>query len=130
MTTSVALTGLGESFARAIAAKDREGLLAILHDEVNFRGLTPSRNWAADDSRTVVDDIVLGAWFEPSDVIEQLEEVTTGQVSDRSRVAYRLRIHSGGETFLCEQQAYFAVDGDRIGWLRVLCSGFRPYPTS
>lgn len=131
MTTTAVRPGrhaLGESFARALAAKDRDALLAVLHDEVSFRGLTPSQCWSAEDSRTAIDEIVLGAWFEPSDDIEAVEEIDSGQVSDRSRVAYRLRIRSGGELYVCEQQAYYAIDGDRIGWLRVLCSGFRPYP--
>jgi hypothetical protein len=25
-----------------------------------------------------------------------------------------------------EQQAYYATEGGRIAWMRVLCSGFRP----
>ena len=29
-------------------------------------------------------------------------------------------------TFLVEQQAYVGTTADRIDWLRILCSGFRP----
>ena len=44
---------------------------------------------------------------------------------DRERVAYRLRLSSGGSLHLCEQQAYYLTESGRITWLRIMCSGFR-----
>jgi hypothetical protein len=116
---------VGEAFARAIAAKDRNALLDLLDPRLEFRGMTPGRTWEADEPSTVVDDILLGSWFEPTDVIDALEAVDSSTVGDRHRVTYRLRIHSD-EHYICEQTAYFDLAGDRIGWLRILCSGFQP----
>lgn len=116
----------GERFARALAAKDRAALLDVLAPEVDFKGLTPRRFWEAATAGELVDGVLLGQWFEPSDEIESLDEVGAGRVADAERVAYRLRVASGGGTYAVEQQAYYTVENGRIAWLRVLCSGFRP----
>jgi hypothetical protein len=115
---------LGEKLAHSIAAKDREGLLALCTPTIDFRALTPGRFWEASSAPAVA-DIVLGTWFEDRDHIDALEEVHSGRVVDRDRVSYLLRISTPGGTYLVEQQAYFGVEGDRIGWLRIMCSGFR-----
>jgi hypothetical protein len=117
---------VGEVFARALAAKDHDGLRNLLADPVDFEALTPRRHWRATAPRTVVDDIVFGAWFGPGDTITQLRSVTCGQVADRERVTYRLGVRRGGIDHVVEQQAYFNVDGQRIDWIRILCSGYRP----
>ncbi|MEU8324606.1 hypothetical protein AB0C33_40135 [Nonomuraea sp. NPDC048881] len=90
---------LGAAFARALAAKDRDTLHALLGDPVDFKALTPGAHWDADDPGEVVDRIILGQWFEP-----------------------------GATRHLVEQQVYYGVAGERIAWLRILCSGFRPVP--
>ena len=118
---------VGEAFAGAVAAKDRAALLGLLAPDVEFRGLTPGRSWTADDAVTAVDEIVLGSWFTVTDDIQALEAVETAEVGDRLRVGYRMRIRAEGEVTVCEQQAYYMLADDRINWLRVLCSGFRPY---
>jgi hypothetical protein len=117
--------GFGERLAQALARKDRPGLLGLLDAEIDFRGLTPNRFWEAGSAETLVDDIILGAWFEADDHIEALEDVQLGSVADRDRVSYRLRIVNPDGVFLVEQQAYFGVNDDRINWLRIMCSGFR-----
>jgi hypothetical protein len=117
---------LGERFARSLAAKDRAALLALLADPIDFKALTPRASWDADHPADVVDRVVLGHWFEPDDHIEELLHVTADRVGDRDHVAYRLRVRSGSGHYLVEQQVYYGVVHDRIGWLRILCSGFRP----
>ncbi len=117
---------LGERFARALAAKDREALLSVLAPTVDFRGLTPNNPWQATSAEALVDDILLGAWFEPTDAIDELEAVENDGIADRERVAYRLRGHNPDGPFIVEQQAYLATEGGQINWLRILCSGFRP----
>ncbi|MFI0484946.1 hypothetical protein [Actinomadura sp. 9N215] len=119
---------LGERFARALAAKDRDALHALLDPRIDFRALTPGRPWEATAAAEVVDEIMLGRWFEPGDHIESLVQVTTGSMGDREHVAYRFRIRNGTVRYLVEQQAYYVADGEQITWLRVLCSGFRPVP--
>ena len=49
---------LGEMFARALAAKDFDRLVSLLHPEVDFRGMTPGRFWEASNAVQAVDEIV------------------------------------------------------------------------
>jgi hypothetical protein len=116
---------LGSEFARALAVKDFERLADLLHPEVDFRGLTPGRPWEAADADAVVTEI-LAHWFEDSDEILSLEHLETGSFADRARVGYRFRVRNPEGLFEVEQQAYLAARDDRIGWMRVVCSGFRP----
>jgi hypothetical protein len=116
--------GIGELFAQALARKDGKGMLDLLDPEVDFRGLTPNRFWEASSAKALV-DIILGAWFEAHDHIDALEDVQVGAVGDRDRVSYQVRVVNPDGVFLVEQQAYFGVDGDRINWLRIMCSGYR-----
>jgi hypothetical protein len=117
---------VGESFARAIAAKDREQILQTLSPEIDFRGVTPRKNWEAATGEDFVDRILLGTWFGPGDTIRALQRVETDAFSDTERVSYRLELENANGQFLCEQQAYYRTTGGRISWLRIACSGFRP----
>lgn len=115
----------GAQFARALADKDFDRLIALFDPAVEFRGLTPSRFWEADDPRALVDD-VLRVWFEDSDEIVALEKLETDAFADRERVGYRLRIRNPEGSYLVEQQIYIAAPEGRITWMRSICSGFRP----
>lgn len=117
---------LGERFARALAVKDGAALRALLADRVDFRALTPGAHWDATIPEQIVDGIVLGHWFDSGDHIERLCSIRTDRVGDREHVSYRFRVRSGADRFVVEQQAYYAAEDDRITWMRVLCSGFRP----
>jgi hypothetical protein len=116
---------LGEQFAHALAAKDFGRVGELLHPEVDFRGLTPRRDWQAADAGAVI-STVLEQWFEEDDLIESLEQLETDAFADRERVGYRFRVRCPDGVFLVEQQAYLAERDGRIGWMRVVCSGYRP----
>ena len=116
---------LGVEFARALAAKDSDRLLELMHPEIDFRGVTPSRFWEASDSDAAL-EVVLGSWFEEKDEIEALERVESDTVADRQRVGYLFSVTNPDGRFLVEQQAYLSARDGRIGWMRVVCSGFRP----
>ena len=116
---------LGTSFAEALAKKDFETVTALLHPEIDFRGLTPRRNWEAGSPAEVIHGI-LRKWFEDSDEIDELVAVETDSFADRERIGYRFRVHNPEGEFLVEQQAYLAERDGKIGWMRVVCSGFRP----
>ena len=118
---------LGSAFAHALARKDFAAVEGILHPDVDFRGMTPSRFWEATSASSVIDE-VLRLWFEETDEIEALERMEADALADRRRVAYRLRVRNPEGSFVVEQQAYYAERDGRIGWMRVLCSGFRPRP--
>ncbi len=117
---------LGEQLAKAMVSKDAGALRAVLADDVDFKALTPGRFWEASSATEVIDDIVLGRWFGPSDHLEAVERVDSGEVEGRHKVTYCLRGTNGEGPFLVEQHAYYDVAGDKIAWLRVVCSGFRP----
>ena len=117
---------LGGRFARAIADKDADALTSLLADDVDFRALTPRKFWEAARPDEVV-DIVFGNWFEESDHIDELVEVNDGDdVEDTHQVGYRFAITNADGAHTVEQQAYFRTDGDRIDYMRVVCSGYRP----
>jgi len=118
-------TTLGADFARALAAKDFDSIRDLLHPEVDFRGLTPRRFWEAGDPDTAIAGI-LRQWFEDSDEIEALEHLEHDAFADCERVGYRFSVRNPDGRFLVEHQAYIAPREGRIGWMRVLCSGYRP----
>jgi hypothetical protein len=116
---------LGASFAAALAAKDFDRIRELLHPEVDFRGLTPRRNWEADDPAALIGE-VLRTWFEDDDQIEELEKVETDAFADRERVGYRFRIRNPEGLFEVEQQVFIGERDGKIGWMRSVCSGYRP----
>jgi hypothetical protein len=116
---------IGAEFARALAAKDFSQILELMHPEIDFRALTPRRNWEASDPDAVV-TTVLRQWFEDSDEIEAVERIESDAFADRERIGYRFSGRNPDGPFLVEQQAYLTTRDGRIAWMRVLCSGFRP----
>lgn len=118
---------LGQRLTEALAARDASALLALFGSHVEFRGLTPRRFWEASTPAEVVHDVILGAWFEPSDVIERVEWAETVPVAESTiRLSYRLRVTNPDGAWVVEQQAYCRLHGGAIASLRVLCSGFLP----
>jgi hypothetical protein len=91
---------------------------------VDFRAMTPGRIWEADGPDDIL--VALDSWFDAQDVVEGVELIETDSFADRERVGYRLRVRNADGLHLVEQQAYLSEREGRIGWLRVLCSGYRP----
>lgn len=117
---------VGSDFARALSAKDRVALESLLAPRIDFRGLTPSRQWRARDPEGVV-EIVFGSWFEPGDDIRELLEIKTRAVADRHHLHYRLRVENGDGMHLVEQQGYYDVVDGRVTKMSLVCSGYRPW---
>jgi hypothetical protein len=118
-------TTLGADFARALAAKDSAAIRELIHPEIDFRGLTPSRSWEASNRDELI-SILFEDWFEDKDEIEALESVESDSVADRDRVGYRFSVNNPDGRHVVEQQAYLAERDGQICWMRVVCSGFRP----
>ena len=116
---------LGAEFARAFAGKDSARMRELLHPEVDFKGLTPSRSWEASGADAVI-DMLFGSWLEDTDQVEGLEAVEDDAVADRDRVGYRCSVTNPDGRFVFEQQAYLSARDGQIDWMRVVCSGFRP----
>jgi hypothetical protein len=115
---------LGASFARALSRKDFARIAELMDPEIDFRGMTPSRTWEAASPEEAI-ATVLRQWFEDSDEIESMELLETDAFADRERVGYRFSVRNAEGSFLVEQQAYLS-GGERISWMRILCSGYRP----
>jgi hypothetical protein len=126
--TSDEVTGsdLAHRFAAALATRDATALRSLFGSELDFRGLTPGRVWEAATPDALINDVILGAWFEPGDVIDRIESVQAGQVGSRTRIGYRFRVTNASGSYTVEQQAFLDLTDGKISWLRVLCSGFVP----
>lgn len=115
---------LGEQLAAAVAAKDHARLRQLLHPELDFRAMTPGRVWEAAGPDDVLD--AFAQWFAEDDEVLEVTDVQTDAFADRERVGYRFRVRNPDGVHLVEQQAYLSSRDGRIGWLRILCSGYRP----
>ena len=118
------VTALGRRFVEALAIKDAEALRAVMHPEVDFRGLTPNRFWEAHD-RDAVLEILFGAWFEPHDELDELVLMQSDAFADREQIRFRFRGRNRDVPMIVEQQAYLTERDGLIGWMRVVCSGQR-----
>ena len=116
---------LGADFATALAEKRFDRIRDLLHPEVDFAGMTPRRSWEAGEPGAVVDEI-LRVWFDDTDDIQSLDQLETDSFADRERIGYRFSVTNPKGRFVVEQQAYLEERDGRIGWMRVVCSGFRP----
>jgi hypothetical protein len=123
--TASTTSALGPRFVQALAAKDSEALGAVLHPDVDFRGLTPNRFWEAHD-RDAVLDIVFGVWFGSDAELDELVLLESDAFADREQVRFRFRGRNGDGPMIVEQQAYLAQRDNLIGWMRIVCSGQRP----
>lgn len=108
----------------AVAAKDHGLLRELLHPQLDFRAMTPGRVWEATAPEGVVS--ALQVWFAADDHIESVEALETDAFADRERVSYRFCVRNADGAHLVEQQAYLSLHEGRIGWLRIMCAGYRP----
>jgi hypothetical protein len=130
--TSSAISGaaslLGPAFAHALARRDFQQVAEVLCEDVDFAALTPRRTWAAASAEDTIR--VLRQWFDDATAVEEVVGVHTDAVGDRHRVTYRFAGERPDGPFVIEQHAYFSDRDGRIGWMRLICSGFRPQPPS
>ena len=119
------MSDIGTAFATAMAAKDTAALRGLLAPELDFKGLTPRKFWEGHTPDEAL-DVFFASWFGPEDDIQTLLSHQTGAVGERQSVRYRLDILSPDGRHEVEQMAYFSVVDGRIGYLRILCSGYMP----
>jgi hypothetical protein len=117
---------VGEQFVQALAGKDATALKAVLQDDVDFRAMTPGKFWESTDVDVIVDETILGTWFDPDRRITEVLAVDTDRVGSLDRVGYRFQVQRPDGDFVVEQQAYFETRDDKISWLRIMCSGYLP----
>jgi hypothetical protein len=119
------MTTPGEAFAEALAAKDDAAVRAVTSAHLDFRAMTPGRFWEAHTHAELV-EVLFGSWLEPTDEVVSLVSTSTGEVSTRQHVAYRLHLRNADGESLMEQQMYYDTEDGKITWARVMCSGFVP----
>jgi hypothetical protein len=112
-------------FVDAILARDFSVARSLLHPDIDFRAMTPSRVWEADGPAAV--EGVLRAWFEhPERDVERVDRTEPASVEDTLRVGWRVYGSDADGPFMFEQQAYLREEDGQVVWLRVMCSGPRP----
>jgi hypothetical protein len=121
--TSGAGALLGPAFAHALARGDLEQIAEVLCPDIDFGALTPRRTWQATTAEDAVR--VLRTWFETA-TVDEVISIHADAVGDRHCVTYRFAGDRPQGPFVIEQHAYFSDRDGRIGWLRLVCSGFRP----
>jgi len=115
---------LGPAFAHALARGDFAQVTEVLCADIEFRAVTPRRFWEAQTAEETLD--ILHTWFDPPRVVDEVLAVRTDVVADRHSVTYRFAGEQPEGRFVIEQHAYYTERDDRIGWMRLVCSGFRP----
>jgi hypothetical protein len=115
---------LGTQYAQAVAAKDHDRVRALLHPELDFRAMTPKKVWEASGPEDVL--AALREWFDDNDVIEAIDRLESDEFADRERVGYRFYVRNTDGLHLVEQQAYLSERDGQIGWMRIMCAGYRP----
>lgn len=118
-------TSLGEKFARSLLAKDWDGTRHVLDPDVDFKALTPGRPWEATSAQETI-DTVFTEWFDTTDDVYEILDISGDLVMDRHRVTYRFRVRNPDGDYVCEQTAYYDETEGRISTLRILCSGMLP----
>ena len=108
----------------ALARRDFAQVTEVLCPDIEFRAVTPRRFWEAQTAEETLR--ILGTWFDPTRVVEEVAALHTGVVSDRHSVTYRFAGQEPQGRFVIEQHAYYTAREDRIDWMRLVCSGFRP----
>jgi hypothetical protein len=112
------VTTLGRAFAEAFAAKDTGQIAALLHPEIDFRGLTPKGAWEANGAEQVVSD-VLQLWLDDFNDGAKLVEVASHSFADTESLTYRFTGCDADGPFVCEQHAYLTERADvstGCGW--------------
>jgi hypothetical protein len=111
-------------FVEALVARDLIRARALLHDDVDFRAMTPNRIWEAEGADDVA--VILRGWFaDPDEEIHTIEPTDPVAVEDTLRTGWRVRGTDDEGPFVYEQQAYTREGDGRIAWMRVFCSGYR-----
>jgi hypothetical protein len=118
-------SALAQDLAAAVAARDFAGAGALVHPEVDFRGMTPNRIWEGEGPAGVED--ALRMWLDNDERdVSGVEALAGDTLEDTARVAWRVRGTRAEGPFVFEQQAYVRERDGQIGWLRVMCTGPRP----
>ena len=112
-----------DGFAKAIAARDFDGLAWCLHPDVRFRALTPHHTFGLFGSDSAI--ATFEGWL--NDVYHvELVSSEVAPIGDRVRVSYRFNVLAEEGWMVMEQQAYCAIEDGLVTDISLVCSGRRP----
>ena len=114
---------VGRAFAEAVGAKDFDRMAELMHPDIDFQAMTPSRVWEGSGCRALVSDVFRTWWGNNN--IDELVSVETDAFADIEHVTYRYRGRKADDPFIAEQQAYYRARDGQIEWLRIMCTGRR-----
>jgi hypothetical protein len=122
-------SSVASAWVDAIVERDFSGAVALLHPEIDFRAMTPNRVWDAKDPAGV--EAVLRTWLaDPDEDVQGIQATEPTSIENTVRVGWLVRVSDGGGPHVFEQQAYIRERDAKIGWMRVMCSGWIPLPES
>ncbi len=111
-------------FVEALAARDLTRARDLLHEDIDFRAMTPNKIWEAEGPGDVA--VIMDGWFaDPDEELHVIEPTGPVTVEDTLRVGWRVRGTDDDGPFVYEQQAYVREHDGRIAWMRLFCSGYR-----
>jgi hypothetical protein len=124
---STVASSVAGAFAEAIAGRDIGRAAALLHPDIDFRAMTPNRVWEAAGTADV--EATFREWFEdPDEDIGSIEATPPVSLEGTERVGWLVHISDADGPHIFEQQAYVRERDGRVGWMRVMCSGWIPLP--
>ena len=107
-----------ERLLDALARRDWDGIAACFAPEARLRMLTPGPLREDEGAEAIAERFRY--WFGGRAGFE-LREADVEAVVDRVRVHYR----AAGDGKVTDHTGYLAVEGGRIAWIVMTCSGFR-----
>ncbi|MHB8596275.1 MAG: nuclear transport factor 2-like protein [Ktedonobacteraceae bacterium] len=120
---SVRDADIANVFLTALAMRNFQRLETCFHPDMRFRALVPPGLRTGTGPQETVG--WFSTWFSHADHFEVVQS-EVDQISDRLRIAYRIRLHDSHGWQVVEQQLYCTVKDKRIEAIDLLCSGFRP----
>ena len=114
---------IAKVFLTALAMRDFQHLETSLHPDIRFRALVPPGLRTGTGPQETSG--WFSKWFSHADHFEVVQS-EVDQISDRLRIAYRIRLHDVQGWQVVEQQIYCMLKDKRIETMDLLCSGFRP----
>ena len=123
---AVTTPSVATAFTDAIVARDIAAATALLHPEVDFRAMTPNRIWEGGPAGA---EDALRRWLEdPDEEVHGVEATAPVTIEGTQRVGWTVRVSDAEGLHVFEQQAYMRERDGKVGWMRLMCSGYNKLP--
>lgn len=118
---------IGERWARAIKTKQFVCIADLCQRGIRSRLMWPD-GYATLES---ADDLAarMGEWYAESDPIE-IQGLQVEPIGDKVSISYRFTLREQGKWLEVEQQIFAILQDGLLSQLDLMCSGFRPFPSS